>query len=125
MAFNRQKAAQEQARWEKEFALAQSKASGGSSGGSGGSSKGKTSVKSGGTTSTKAQSTVSNTSSKTSTKLSSSATKAKTTALTLLNSGGLSKKQRQQNVKSFLNSMYSSGKLNESDLRKICDDLGL
>jgi hypothetical protein len=123
MAFERQQAAQSQARWEKEFALAKSKANG-SGGGSGGSSGGK--VSKGGTVTVKEpEGNVSNTSAKASTKLSQAGTKAKTIALTLLNSGGGKTQQNVRNVKSFLNTQYEKYGLKESELRKICDDLGI
>ena len=142
MAFNKQKAAQEQARWEKEYALAKSsKSSSSSSSGStktstSSSSSGSTALSDGGSTKTNTSSSSSNTSSsnKSSSSSSSSSTKNSIldpntnafyrTALTLKNSSGLSDRQKKQNVTSYLGQQYLKGYISKSELQTITKKLG-
>lgn len=127
LAFQKQKAAQEQARWEKEYALAKAKTySSGGSGGSGSSSSGSTKLKNS-SSSSKSSSNASlknSSSNKSSSAPTQRATKSHAIAWTLQNSGGLSAQQKKSNVASFLNNQYSKGYINETELRKITKSLG-
>lgn len=122
MAFNKQKQAQEQANWEKQYALSKASASKSSSSKSSG-SKSSGSAKLTDTSSSSNK--LSNNSNKTTTKsssgtLSQAGNRAYSSALSLSRNG-----QNKTVAKQFLTDIYRKGQLSDSDLVIISNKLGL
>lgn len=123
MAFEKQQAAQEQANWEKQYALSRAKtyssgggSGGGSKGGSGGGSQTpQGQLPKGGNETPKQQEE----------KLSQAGNKHYKTALTIYNSRTGSKEQSARFAANYLYDAYNRGGLKEADLRIITKKLGL
>lgn len=137
LAFQKSQAAQEQARWEKEYQLAKSSKTGsGSNGGGGGSTPTNTKKDdekkdTGGSTptntkqeETKKEETKKETNNTKNSILDPNTNKTYRIALTLQNSGGLSDKQKKQNVANFLNQQYKQEYISQSELKTITKKLG-
>lgn len=121
MAFNKQKQAQEQANWEKQYALSKAKASSSGSSSGGSSSTKLTNGSSGGSSS------LSNSSSSSSgsTKLSNSAMQVKKAAMSLANTSTGMVDRSKEFATDYLAAAYKNGKINDSELKQIAKDIGI
>ena len=127
MAFNKQKQAQEQANWEKQYALQKasaSKSSSSSKSSSGGSSSTKlTNSSSGGSSSLSNNSKSSSSSS--STKLSNNAMQVKKAAMSLANTRTGMVDRSKEFATDYLAAAYKNGKITDSELKQIAKDIGI
>lgn len=124
LAFQKQQAAQEQANWEKQYALQKASASRASSSGSSSSGSSSTKLTNG---SSGGSSSLSNSSSSSSgsTKLSNSAMQVKKAAMSLANTSTGMVDRSKEFATDYLAAAYKNGKINDSELKQIAKDIGI